>query len=102
MCLGAEPGDGTVTRVDAQSKKVIATIVLDIPRPGGDIAWGAGSIWTVFGVPLTSSMPGTNGVRRQWLGPGGDCLRFGHDSLWLTDYKRGTRLRIGLSEALNE
>ncbi len=94
-------GDGTVTRVDAQSKQVIATIAVGIPGPGGDIAWGAGSIWTtVFGVPLTAIDARTNKVRRQWVGTGGDSLRLGHDSLWLTDYKRGTLSRIRLSEVL--
>jgi hypothetical protein len=95
-------GDGTVTRVDAQSKKVIATIAVGIPGPGGDIAWGAGSIWTtVFGVPLSAIDAETNKVRRQWVGAGGDSLRLGHDSLWLTDYKRGTLSRIRLSQTLN-
>jgi virginiamycin B lyase len=88
-------GDGTVTRVDAQSKKVTATIPLGIPGHGGDIAWGAGSIWTtVADVPLTAIDGKTNKVLRQWVGPGGDSLRFGHDSVWLTDYKHGTLSRI--------
>jgi virginiamycin B lyase len=92
-------GDGTVTRVDAQSRKVTATVIVGIPGPGGDIAFGAGSIWTsVFGVPLTAIDGKTDKVLRQWVGPGGDALRFGHDSLWLTDYKRGTLSRIALSE----
>jgi virginiamycin B lyase len=94
-------GDGTVTRVDAQSRKVIATIALGIPGPGGDIAWGAGSIWTtVFDIPLTAIDGRTNRVLRQWVGPGGDSLRFGHDSVWLTDYKRGTLSRIAYAEML--
>jgi virginiamycin B lyase len=92
-------GDGTVTRVDAQSKKVTATVIVGIPGSGGDIAFGAGSVWTsVFGVPLTAIDGKTDKVLRQWVGPGGDALRFGHDSVWLTDYKRGTLSRIALSE----
>ena len=94
-------GDGTVTRVDAQSKKVTATIAVGIPGHGGDIAWGAGSIWaTVFGVPLTAIDGKDQQVVRQWIGPGGDSLRFGHDSIWLTDYKQGTLSRIAYSETL--
>jgi virginiamycin B lyase len=94
-------GDGTVTRVDAQSKKVIATIKAGIPGPGGDIAWGAGSVWTsVFKVPLTVIDGTTDKVIRQWVGPGGDSLRFGHNSIWLTDYKRGTLSRIAYRETL--
>jgi virginiamycin B lyase len=94
-------GDGTVTRVDAQSRKVTATIIVGIPGPGGDIAFGAGSIWTsVFGVPLTAIDGKTDKVLRQWVGPGGGALRFGHDSVWLTDYKRGTLSRIAYGETL--
>jgi len=92
-------GDGTVTRVDAQSKKVTATVIVGIPGSGGDIAFGAGSVWTsVFGVPLTAIDGKIAKVLRQWVGAGGDELRVGHDSVWLTDYKRGTLSRIALSE----
>lgn len=92
-------GDGTVTRVDIRSKRVAATIPVGIPGPGGDIAWGANSIWTsVFGVPLTAIDENSNKVIRQWVGPGGDALRFGHNSIWITDYKRGTLSRIRYSE----
>jgi len=94
-------GDGTVTRVDAHSKKVTATIKVGIPGPGGDIAWGAGSIWTsVFKVPLTAIDGKTGKVVRQWIGPGGDSLRFGHNSIWLTDYKKGTLSRIARGDTL--
>jgi len=46
-------GDGTVSRVDEKSRKVIATIQVDVPGAGGDIGYGAESVWpTVLGVPL--------------------------------------------------
>jgi virginiamycin B lyase len=94
-------GDGTVTRVDAKSRSVTDTIALGIPGHGGDIAWGAGAVWaTVFDVPLTAVDSRTNRIRRQWVGRGGDALRIGHNAIWLTDNKRGTLLRIPLSEAL--
>jgi virginiamycin B lyase len=94
-------GDGSVTRVDAQSRKAISTITVGIPGPGGDIGWGAGFVWTtVFGVPLTAIDGKTNKIFRQWVGTGGDALRFGHDSVWLTDYKRGTFSRITYAETM--
>ncbi|MGA9798210.1 MAG: hypothetical protein WBQ68_04325 [Terriglobales bacterium] len=94
-------GDGTVTRIDAQSKRVTATIAAGTPGHGGDIAWGAGFIWaSVFDIPLTAIDATTNRVVRQWIGPGGDSLRFGHDSIWLTDYKQGTLSRIPLRQLL--
>ena len=94
-------GDGSVTRVDAQSRKAIATITVGIPGPGGDIGWGGGFAWTtVFGVPLTAIDGTTNKIFRQWVGAGGDALRFGHDSVWLTDYKHGTFSRITYAETM--
>ncbi len=94
-------GDGSVTRVDAQSRKVIATIAVGIPGHGGDIGWGEGFVWTtVFGVPLTAIDGKTNKIFLQWVGDGGDALRFGHDSVWLTDYKQGTFSRISYAEIM--
>jgi virginiamycin B lyase len=97
-------GDGSLTRVDAKSRKVRATITLGIPGPGGDICYSAGSVWaSVFGVPLSQIDVKTNTVLRQWIGRGGDSLRFGQDSLWLTDSHHGLVWRIpkGAIQGLN-
>jgi virginiamycin B lyase len=92
-------GDGTVSRVEEKSRRVIATIHTGIPGVGGDIGYGADSVWaTVFDVPLTRIDATTNKVARQWIGKGGDSLRFGHGSIWLTDYKKGLLLRIPIQE----
>ena len=92
-------GDGTISRVDARSRKVTATVRPGIPGPGGDVCFGAGSIWaTVFDVPLTMVDAGNNKVIKQWIGPGGDSLRFGFDALWITDYYRGRLWRIPREE----
>jgi virginiamycin B lyase len=83
-------GNGTVSRVDEKTRKLTATITAGIPGLGGDICYGADSVWaSVFDVPLTRIDSQTNKVLRQWVGPGGDSLRFGHDSIWLTDYHKG-------------
>jgi virginiamycin B lyase len=83
-------GDGTVSRVDEKSRKLTATITVGIPGLGGDICYGADSVWaSVFDVPLSRIDSQTNKVLRQWVGRGGDSLRFGHDSIWLTDYHNG-------------
>ena len=93
-------GDGTVSRVDENSRKVIATIPAGIPGAGGDIDYGADSVWpSVFNVPLTRIDATTNSVVKQWVGKGGDSLRFGFDSLWITDYRKGLLLRIALRAA---
>ena len=83
-------GDGTVSRVDEKSRKLTATITVGIPGSGGDICYGVDSVWaSVFDVPLSRIDSQTNKVLRQWVGRGGDSLRFGHDSIWLTDYHNG-------------
>jgi virginiamycin B lyase len=95
--------DGTVTRVDEKSRKVLARIQVGIPGTGGDIGYGAHSVWlSVFDVPLTRVEAATNKVVKQWIGKGGDSLRFGFDSLWITDYKKGLLSRIAIQEALTQ
>jgi virginiamycin B lyase len=96
-------GDGSVSRVDENSRKVIATIQLGIPGTGGDVDYGADSVWlTVFDVPLTRVDETMNRVVKQWIGKGGDSLRFGFDSLWITDYKKGLLSRIALQDVLSQ
>ncbi|MBZ5521481.1 MAG: hypothetical protein LAP21_04410 [Acidobacteriia bacterium] len=88
-------GDGTVSRVDTKKRKVIATITVGIPGSGGEICFGLGSVWTtVFDIPLTRIDAKSSNVLRQWAGTGGDSVRFGHGSIWLTDYKRGKLWRV--------
>jgi virginiamycin B lyase len=88
-------GDGTVSRVDEKSRRLMATIAAGIPGLGGDICYGADSVWaSVFDFPLTRIDSQSNKIMRQWVGPGGDSLRFGHDSIWLTDYHKGLVLRF--------
>ena len=94
-------GDGSLTRIDAGSRKAAWTTALGTPGHGGDIAFGAGVVWTTMaGVPLTATDAVTGRVRRQWVGPGGDSLAVGRDAIWLTDYHAGTIARIRLKDAL--
>src|SRR5580765_5798234 len=83
-------GDGTISRVDTKTNKLIANIQAGIPGTGGEIAFGEGSIWaTVFHIPISRIDPATNTVVRQWAGTGGDSIRVGHGSIWLTDLAHG-------------
>jgi len=94
-------GDGTVSRVDEKTRKVTATIRAGIPGAGGDICFGWHSVWaTVFDVPLTRVDARTGNVSRQWIGRGGDSLRLGHGSIWLTDYHGGLLWRIPARQVL--
>jgi virginiamycin B lyase len=81
-------GDGTVSRVDARTGKLVATIAAGIPGEGGEIAFGAGSVWaTEMEFPLTRIDASTNKVAAQWHGGAGDSVRFAFGSVWLTDLK---------------
>jgi hypothetical protein len=52
-------------------------------------------VWlTVFQIPLTEIDPVTNTVIRQWVGPGGDAVRFGHGSVWLSNLREQNLWRI--------
>jgi YVTN family beta-propeller protein len=96
-------GDGTVSRIDEKSRKVIATISVGIPGTGGDIGYGADSVWpTVFEIPLSRIDARTDKVVRQWVGKGGDSLRFGFGSLWVTDYRKGSLSRIAIQEVVSQ
>ncbi len=88
-------GDGTISRVDAKTGKLVATIAAGIPGTGGEIAFGEGSVWaTVFQIPMSRIDPATNTVVQQWTGPGGDSIRVGHGSIWLTDLAHGFVWRL--------
>jgi virginiamycin B lyase len=88
-------GDGTISRVDMKTNRLVATIAAGIPGTGGEIAFGEGSVWaTVFEVPMTRIDPASNAVVQQWVGPGGDSIRLGHDSIWLTDFAHAQVWRL--------
>jgi streptogramin lyase len=94
-------GDGSLTRVRTSSRTAAWTAPLGTPGHGGDIALGAGVVWTTMaGVPLTATNARTGAVIRQWVGPGGDSLAVGRDAIWLTDYHAGTLARVRLKDAL--
>ena len=88
-------GDGTISRVDTKTNKLVTTIAAGIPGTGGEIAFGEGSVWaTVFKIPMSRIDPATNTVVQQWFGVGGDSIRIGHGSIWLTDLAHGAVWRL--------
>ena len=88
-------GDGSVSRIDAKTNKVTATIEVGVPGPGGDIAVGEGSVWvTAFEYPLSRIDPSTNTVVQQFYGKGGDAVRVGLGSIWLSNLEAGNVWRI--------
>jgi virginiamycin B lyase len=90
-------GNGTLSKFETieGGMNAITTIEAGIPGPGGEICFDGSSVWvSVFDIPLTRIDSNTNEVVRQWTGEGGDAVRFGHGSLWLTGYKQGKLWRI--------
>jgi virginiamycin B lyase len=88
-------GDGSVSRIDPASNRVTATIAVGVPGAGGDIATGDGSVWvTAIGTPLSRIDPATNRVVKQYIGKGGDALRFGVGSIWLSNHEMQEVWRI--------
>lgn len=88
-------GDGTVTRIDAATDKVTATIACGIPGEGGDLSYADGYVWAaLFDFPLTQIDVLTNTPVRQWAGPGGDGMRAGGGSVWLSNLRQQTVWRI--------
>jgi virginiamycin B lyase len=95
------PGDGSVTRVDARTRQVTATAPLRTPGPGGDIAFAAGMVWTTRVETPLSLIDGTSGALLcQWAGPRGDSLGAGFGAIWLTDDDAGTVSRFKLADTL--
>ena len=93
-------GDGTLTRIDTHGKQA-ATIPLQTPGHGGDIAFSQGKVWTTMAkTPLSLVDAATLRLLCQWTGPGGDSLGIGHGAIWLTDYHAGTVSRIAIKDAL--
>jgi len=88
-------GDGSISRVDIKTNKVVATIEAGIPGNGGEIAVGEGSVWvTSFEYPITRIDAATNKVVQQFYGDGGDAIRFGLGSVWLSNLRAANVWRL--------
>jgi YVTN family beta-propeller protein len=88
-------GDGTVSRVDVKSRKLVTNVDIGGPGGGGEIAYGEGAVWvTLFELPLTQIDPDTNKVVKQWVGAGGDAVRVGHGSVWLSNLRQQNVWRL--------
>jgi streptogramin lyase len=94
-------GDGTLTKISVKTRKAVATVALNTPGHGGDIAFDRGRIWTTMPkTPLSLTDASSNRVLHQWIGPGGDSLGIGYGAIWITDYRGGAIARIPLSETM--
>jgi DNA-binding beta-propeller fold protein YncE len=76
--------DGSVTRVDPKTDKVVATITVGGDTSAGDIAAGAGSVWVSLpGTPIVRIDPRTNTAVQRFTGEGGGAILVAHGSLWV-------------------
>jgi virginiamycin B lyase len=92
-------GDGTVSRVDANTNKLLVNIEAGIPGGGGELAFGAGHVWaTIFSIPITEIDPTRNAVIKQWTGAGGDSIRVGHGSIWLSNLRQQNVWRLKIDQ----
>jgi YVTN family beta-propeller protein len=92
-------GDGTVSRVDTKTRKLVINIEAGMPGGGGEIGFGLGHIWTsIPQIPICEIDPETNTVIRQWTGAGGDSIRAGHGSVFLSNLSAHNVWRIDPSK----
>jgi virginiamycin B lyase len=91
-------GDGTITRISTKTDQKLARIIANIPGHGGEITFGFGSVWaTIATKPITRIDAANSIVTSQWTGTGGDSIRTGLGSVWLTDYDQGKIWRLSPS-----
>ncbi|HEY1938491.1 MAG TPA: hypothetical protein VGJ33_11205 [Candidatus Angelobacter sp.] len=88
--------DGNVSRIDPATNKVVAVIPVRVPGKGGEICFGGGFIWvTMDGTPVTRIDPSRNKVLEQYGNyPKADGIRYGFDSVWVSDHGKGDLWRI--------
>jgi len=84
--MDPQQGDGTISRVDMKTNRLLATIAAGIQEQVEKLPSGRIRLATVFEVPMTRIDPASDTVAQQWVGPGGDSIRLGHGSVWLTDF----------------
>jgi virginiamycin B lyase len=88
-------GDGSISRVNMKSGKVVATIQAGLSGSGGDMSFGEDYLWAaLFDFPLTQIDPKTNTVIKQWAGQGGDGMRAGMGSIWLSNLRQQNVWRL--------
>jgi virginiamycin B lyase len=88
-------GDGTITRVEVKTGRRVVDIPAGLAGKGGEIGFGFNSIWaTLEQFPITRIDAATNAIASQWTGAGGDSIRAGHGTIWLTNLRGGKVWRI--------
>jgi DNA-binding beta-propeller fold protein YncE len=72
-------GDGTISRVDTKSGKLVASLLAGLCGHGGEITFGFGSVWaTLDRMPITRIEAHSNSVTHRWR----------------TEHSRGSRFHL--------
>lgn len=88
-------GDGSISRVDTKTSRLVTNIPAGLAGHGGEIAFGFGAVWvTLLGTPATRIDAANTASVQSWKGKGGDSIRAGMRSVWLTDIEAGTVMRF--------
>ena len=85
--------DGKIDRIDPKTNKVIKTIELNVPKAGGDIAFGDGFLWvTQNGFPLTRIDVSSEKekVAQQFWGDGGGRIVATPGAIWLSNIRKNS------------
>lgn len=88
--------DGSVTRINPSTNAVQSVTAAGVPGAGGDIASGGSCIWVAAaGTPLTRIFSQSGKVADQYGNyKGADAIRFGFNSVWISDHGKGDVWRI--------
>jgi len=88
--------DGSVTRINPANNTVQSVTPAGVPGEGGDIAIGGAYVWvSAAGTPLTRISSQLARVLDQYGNyKGADAIRFGFNSVWISDHGKGDVWRI--------
>ncbi|HEY6251644.1 MAG TPA: hypothetical protein VI685_16930 [Candidatus Angelobacter sp.] len=88
--------DGSVSRINPATNTVQSVTNAGVPGEGGDIAGGGSYIWvSAAGVPLIRIFPQSAKVADEYNNyRGADAIRFGFNSVWISDHGKGNVWRI--------
>jgi DNA-binding beta-propeller fold protein YncE len=93
-------GDGTLARIDPAANRVVATIEVGVPGPGGDLWVADGVVWVSGeGVPISMIDPRTNRLIRQFAGgKQDDTLRVGFGAVWVVEELSGFIWKVSVDK----
>ena len=87
-------GDGTVSRVDVKTRKLTTNIPLASPERVAKLPTAKVTSGRRFSKSRNANRSSDQQVIKQWLGAGGDSIRVGHGSVWISNLRQQNLWRI--------